>query len=141
MELESVPAEIDTVQRKLTQLELVARQLADETEEHAQQRLEEVERGDGIELKRELANLTRAVGSEKLGVGDVQQLRQRQQEIAHQLRAARRHDQRQAVRGRSRRRGAFSASVYELDTERKQLEQQLEQSEQLAGPNNRQRGG
>ena len=38
MELESVPREIDEVQRRLVQLELADRQLADETEEHAQQR-------------------------------------------------------------------------------------------------------
>jgi ATP-dependent Clp protease ATP-binding subunit ClpB len=35
MELESVPEEIDRLQRRLTQLELAARQLAGETEEHA----------------------------------------------------------------------------------------------------------
>ena len=40
MELESVPSEIDVVQRRLVQLELADRQLADETEEHAQQRRE-----------------------------------------------------------------------------------------------------
>ncbi|MCA9101048.1 MAG: AAA family ATPase, partial [Planctomycetales bacterium] len=39
IELESVPTEIDQVQRRLVQLELAARQLAEETEEHAQQRL------------------------------------------------------------------------------------------------------
>jgi len=35
MELQSVPSEIDEVQRRLTQLELAARQLEEETEEHA----------------------------------------------------------------------------------------------------------
>jgi len=39
MELESVPAEIDQVQRRLMQLELAARQLEHETEEHAKDRL------------------------------------------------------------------------------------------------------
>ena len=42
MELESVPTEIDVVQRRLMQLELAARQLAEETEEHAQERLAEI---------------------------------------------------------------------------------------------------
>jgi len=42
MELESVPTEIDQLQRKLTQLEMAARQLADETEEHAKDRLDEI---------------------------------------------------------------------------------------------------
>ena len=43
MELESVPSEIDEVQRRLVQLELAARQLAEETEEHARERLAEIE--------------------------------------------------------------------------------------------------
>ena len=43
MELESVPTEIDEVQRRLRQLELAARQLAEETEETAQDRLAEIE--------------------------------------------------------------------------------------------------
>ncbi len=44
MELESVPAEIDEVQRRLVQLELADRQLAEETEEHAQQRARKIRR-------------------------------------------------------------------------------------------------
>ena len=51
MELESVPAEIDQVQRRLVQLELAARQLADETEEHAKDRLDEINEEMG-ELRR-----------------------------------------------------------------------------------------
>ena len=43
MELESVPTEIDEVQRRLMQLELAARQLAEETEEHANERRDEIE--------------------------------------------------------------------------------------------------
>ena len=46
MELESVPSEIDQVQRRLVQLELAARQLADETEEHAKQRRAEIQAGN-----------------------------------------------------------------------------------------------
>ncbi|MEX0612029.1 MAG: Clp protease N-terminal domain-containing protein, partial [Pirellulales bacterium] len=42
MELQSVPTEIDEVQRRLTQLELAARQLEQESEEHAKERLEEI---------------------------------------------------------------------------------------------------
>ncbi len=47
MELESVPTEIDQVQRRLMQLELAARQLAEETEEHAQRAAGRDRRGDG----------------------------------------------------------------------------------------------
>lgn len=128
MELESVPAEIDIVQRKITQLELVARQLADETEEHAKQRLEEV--NDEItELKRELANLREQWESEKLGVGDVHQIRERQQDAEHRYKqlAATINDKQSA--GQPVGEELFQ-SLYELDSERKQLEQQLEKSEQ-----------
>ncbi len=74
MELESVPTEIDVVQRRLTQLELAARQLAEETEEHAQERLGEIET-EMEELKHELASLREQWGAEKLGLGDVQKVR------------------------------------------------------------------
>ncbi|MGB8168142.1 MAG: Clp protease N-terminal domain-containing protein, partial [Chthoniobacteraceae bacterium] len=51
MELQSVPSEIDEVQRRLVQLELAARQLAEETEEHAKERLKEIE-AEATELRR-----------------------------------------------------------------------------------------
>ena len=56
MELQSVPSEIDEVQRRLVQLELAARQLAEETEPHAKERLAEIGRGGAhgvFELRRE----------------------------------------------------------------------------------------
>jgi ATP-dependent Clp protease ATP-binding subunit ClpB len=74
MELESVPTEIDEVQRKLMQLELASRQLAEETEESAIQRREQIET-EITESKRKLASLREQWEAEKLGVGDVQQLR------------------------------------------------------------------
>ena len=74
MELESVPTEIDEVQRRLMQLELAARQLAEETEESTQERLAEIE-AEMAELKRKLASLREQWEAEKLGVGDVQKLR------------------------------------------------------------------
>jgi ATP-dependent Clp protease ATP-binding subunit ClpB len=74
MELESVPTEIDEVQRRLMQLELAARQLAEETEESAVERREEIER-EIADTKRKLASLREQWEAEKLGVGDVQKLR------------------------------------------------------------------
>jgi len=128
MELESVPAEIDLVQRKLTQLELVARQLADETEEHAQQRLAEVN-GEMSELKRELANLREQWESEKLRVGDVHQIRERRQQAVHQ------YEQLSATINNKQSAGKpvgeeLFQSLYELDSERKKLDRQLEESAQ-----------
>ena len=75
MELESVPLEIDEVQRKLTQLELAARQLAAEEDETAQDRLAEVE-SEMESLRHNLASLREQWEAEKLGLGDVQKTRQ-----------------------------------------------------------------
>ena len=51
MELESVPTEIDEVQRRLMQLELASRQLAEETEESTAVHREEIE-AEMAQLKR-----------------------------------------------------------------------------------------
>jgi len=84
MELESVPAEIDEVQRRLVQLELAHRQLAEETEEHARQRLQEIE-AEMKELRFQLANLREQWESEKMGLGDVQQMHARLAEVELQF--------------------------------------------------------
>ena len=128
MELESVPTEIDEVQRKLMQLEIAARQLAEETEEHAQQRLAEV--NDEMEqLKRELANLREQWESEKLGVGDVHQVRENLQQAEHkydQLAASIKDKQ---AAGEPVGEDLFQ-SLYEADVASKKLAQQLEEIEQ-----------
>ena len=68
MELQSVPTEIDQAQRRLVQLELAARQLADETEEHAKQRLDDIQT-EMQTLRHQLASLNEQWEAEKLGVG------------------------------------------------------------------------
>jgi ATP-dependent Clp protease ATP-binding subunit ClpB len=75
MERDSVPEEIDIVQRRLTQLELAARQLADENDEGVKSRLEEV-REEMEERKRELADLREQWEAEKMGMSGAQSLRQ-----------------------------------------------------------------
>ena len=74
MELESVPTEIDEVQRKIRQLELAARQLSEETDESTRDRLDEINQ-EITDEKRRLASLREQWETEKLGVGDVQKLR------------------------------------------------------------------
>ncbi|HEX5105329.1 MAG TPA: Clp protease N-terminal domain-containing protein, partial [Pirellulaceae bacterium] len=74
MELQSVPTEIDEVQRRVRQLELASRQLAEETDEHAVQRRDELD-AEIAEQKRKLASLKEQWEAEKLGVGDVAKLR------------------------------------------------------------------
>jgi len=84
MELESVPTEIDEVQRRLTQLELAQRQLVEETEEHAQERLVQIEADMEVQ-KRELASLREQWDAEKLGLGDVQKVRQQLANAEHEF--------------------------------------------------------
>ncbi|MDZ4657032.1 MAG: ATP-dependent chaperone ClpB [Bythopirellula sp.] len=127
MELQSVPTEIDQLQRKLTQLEIAARQLADETEEHAKQRLADVN-VDMAEIKKQLANLREQWESEKLGVGDVQQVREKLLDVTHkgeQL-AATIMDKQSAGELVSE---DLYQSLYELDVQRKQLTKHLEEIE------------
>jgi ATP-dependent Clp protease ATP-binding subunit ClpB len=75
MELESVPTEIDEVQRRLRRLEVAQRQLTEENDESAQEQLADVE-GEMEELKVKLANLREQWEAEKLGLGDIQQVRE-----------------------------------------------------------------
>jgi dihydroneopterin aldolase len=80
MELQSVPSEIDEVQRRLVQLELAARQLAEESEEHAKERLKEIE-AESSDLRKKLADLRQQWEAEKMGVGSTQELRKQLDEV------------------------------------------------------------
>ena len=84
MERESVPTEIDEVQRRLTQLELAARQLADEEEETAQGRLSEIQT-EMEELRHKLASLREQWEAEKLGLGDVKKIREEMAATQHEF--------------------------------------------------------
>ena len=123
MELDSVPQEIDEVQRRLTQLELAARQLADEDDESVQARLAEV--NDEMQAKRkELADLREQWEAEKLGFTDVQNVRQELEKVElafGQLDAE--IKTRQASGNASE---EDYRKLYELDTRRKELEKQIE---------------
>jgi ATP-dependent Clp protease ATP-binding subunit ClpB len=127
MELESVPAEIDQVQRRLVQLELAARQLADEKEEHAQQRLAEIE-DEMASLRQRLATLREQWEREKSGLGNVHQIRSRlaQTELDFsQLGAAIKEKQSSGIPVSE----DDYRRLYEIDLARKRLAQQLETSD------------
>jgi ATP-dependent Clp protease ATP-binding subunit ClpB len=124
MELQSVPSEIDEVQRRLVQLELAARQLAEETEEHAQDRLAEIEK-ESAELRRKLAGLREQWEAEKSGVGSVQELRQQLDRVEHEFeRAGAQIKERQSA-GQLVEESLYQR-LYELDVERKSLAARLE---------------
>src|SRR6476660_6025483 len=80
MQVDSKPEELDSLDREIVRLKLAARQLAEETEEHAQERLSESEE-EMRELRARLANLREQWEAEKLGVGNVQEVRGRLAEV------------------------------------------------------------
>ena len=88
MEKQSVPTEIDVVRRRLLQLKLAKRMLATEEEEHARERLVEVEE-EIAGLEKENQDLRSQWEFEKSGLGDIQKVRERlatvQQEIKRSL--------------------------------------------------------
>ena len=127
MELQSVPSEIDEVQRRLVQLELAGRQLAEETEPHAKERLAEIE-SEAEELRKKLASLREQWEAEKSGVGSAQELRQKLDEAQVAFDQA-------SVQVKERQASGQAVSeqmyqqLYELDVTRKQLAARLEQEE------------
>jgi ATP-dependent Clp protease ATP-binding subunit ClpB len=127
MELQSVPTEIDVIQRRLLQLELAQRMLANEDEEHARERLAEVEE-EIARLRKEEQDLRAQWEFERSGLGDVQKLRERLaavqveynrawDEIRHMQQRGERPDEQQYQ------------SLAALDAERKALEKKIAQAE------------
>jgi len=80
IELDSVPTEIDEVQRRQRQLEMALRQLAEESEDAAIEQREEVET-ELTEVKRKLASLREQWEAEKLSVSDVQSVRKELEKV------------------------------------------------------------
>jgi ATP-dependent Clp protease ATP-binding subunit ClpB len=128
MELESVPTAIDEVQRRLRQLQLAARQLSEETEETAQDRLAEIEE-EIAELKHKEASLREQWEAEKLGLGDIQKIRQEaaKADLAFgQLDTAIKEKQASGVPVSE----ADYQRLYELDVTRRQLRKRIEAAEE-----------
>ncbi len=128
MELESVPAEIDEVQRRVRQLELAARQLADETEDSARDRLAEIE-ADIQSQKRRLAGLREQWEAEKLGVGDIQKVRQDHEQADREFTRLETSIKEQQSLGVPVNEQDYQR-LYELDSRRRQLQQQIQADEE-----------
>jgi len=124
MERDSVPDEIDTVQRRITQLELAARQLADEQEAGAQGRLVEVNQ-EMTNLRGQLASLREQWEAEKLGMVDSQNLR-KQLEEAQLLFQKQQSDMSSKLSTGQLVSEAEYQSLYERDNQQKHLAAQLE---------------
>lgn len=130
MELESVPAEIDQAQRRLVQLELAARQLADETEEHAKQRLDDIN-AEMEEVRHTLASLNEQWEAEKLGVGSSADIRTQLERVKHELSQHTNAIKESQAAGQPIEESAYQ-KLYELDNQRQKLETQVAEADARA---------
>ena len=126
MELDSVPQEIDEVQRRITQLELAARQLADEEDPAVQNRLREVN-NEMEQQRKALADLREQWEAEKLGFTDVKNVRQQLEEV--ELKFAQLDTEIKTKQASGQTVEEDYRKLYELDTNRKALEKQIEFAE------------
>ena len=126
MENQSVPTEIDVVRRRLDQLKLAQRMLAAEQEEHARERLAEVEE-EISKLEKENQDLTRQWELEKSGMGNIQDLQVRHSEINERLRHI--GDEIRAKQARGERPDSLFDEGAKLLVEQKDLAQKVERAE------------
>ncbi|MAD79943.1 MAG: ATP-dependent chaperone ClpB [Planctomycetaceae bacterium] len=127
MELESVPAEIDEVQRRLRQLELAQRQLAAETDETATVRLAEVE-AEMKQGKAELADLREQWEAEKLDVEDIQKIRQEAEAVEHEFVTLETTIKEKQSTGQPVSEDEYQR-LYELDSSRRSIADRIEKQE------------
>ncbi|MBX3421295.1 MAG: ATP-dependent chaperone ClpB [Pirellulaceae bacterium] len=131
MERESVPAEIDQVQRRLRQLELAQRQLTEEGDESLQDQLEPIEQ-EMQSLQRELASLREQWEAEKLGMSDVHSMRQQLDQLDVQFQQLD-----AGIRDKQRTGSPVPESDYQqlfqLDKQRSALSAQIELAEEKGG--------
>jgi ATP-dependent Clp protease ATP-binding subunit ClpB len=125
MELESVPGEIDQIQRRLMQLELAARQLADETEVHAKEQLTEIE-AEMATLRKQLASLREQWEAEKAGMGDVHNVRHRLEQIQLEYDRLYNGIREKQASGQPIGEEQFQ-KLYEIDVRRKELQEKLDE--------------
>jgi ATP-dependent Clp protease ATP-binding subunit ClpB len=129
MELQSVPTEIDVLQRRLLQLQLAQRMLKNETEEHALDRLAEVET-EIHKIEKELQDLRSQWEIEKLGQRNVSSLREDLEAIKTSFKLEMDNIQQKQMRGEVPREQEYQ-KLAEMDAERKRLETQIAQVEAL----------
>ncbi|MCA9183422.1 MAG: AAA family ATPase, partial [Planctomycetales bacterium] len=130
MERESVPGEIDAVQRRLRQLELAQRQLVDEGDESSEPQLKVIE-SEMQQLQQQLASLREQWEAEKLGMSDVASVRKQLDQVVlefQQLETSIREKQSSGSQVPE----ADYQRLFELDKQRQSLARQIEQDEQLS---------
>ena len=127
MEMDSVPEEIDIVQRRLTQLELAARQLADENDDDVKSRLESVKE-EMTAKRQELASLREQWESEKLGMSGFQNVREQLAQTELEFSQLDTNIKTKQSTGSPVSEADYKR-LYELDTQRANLLQQIEAAE------------
>ena len=129
MELQSVPTEIDVLQRRLLQLQLAERMLGHEEEDHALDRLAEVQT-EIRQVEKQLQDLRRQWEMEKSGLGDVQKVRERLDLVKVEYGRAWDEIRHMQQRGERPDEAQFQA-LAALDAERKALEKRIADAEAL----------
>lgn len=131
MERDSVPGEIDKIQRELTRLELAARQLREE-EETESQVADMKDRIDALKLHE--ASLLEQWNQEKLGMQDIQQVRQEHADAEH---AFQQLDSRIQAKRASQQPVSEDEyqSLFEIDARLKTLRKNLEAATESDRPN------
>ncbi len=127
MEKESVPEPIDQIQRRLRQLELAHRQLADEQEPSAVARRTEVEE-EMESLGRELASLREQWEAEKMGLDDVQTIRQEADQLEHRFATLDAEAKQKQLRGESPE--ELYQEMLDVRARQSELQKRLEEFEQ-----------
>ncbi|MEO1526225.1 MAG: ATP-dependent chaperone ClpB [Planctomycetota bacterium] len=129
MEKESVPEPIDRIQRRLRQLELALRQLEDEDTHDASiaSRKEAIE-NEMESLGKDLADLKEQWDSEKVGLDDVQTIRQEAETLAHQFAKLDAEAKQTQLRGENPE--ALYREMLEVQTRQAELQKKLDEVEQ-----------
>lgn len=127
MERDSVPTEIDTLQRRLRQLELAQRQLNEESDNSTDDALEDIEK-EMEKVRRELASLREQWESEKLGFSGVGSVRRSLEQAEGEFRQldSRIKEQQSAGAGVSE---SDYQKLFELDQKVRPLREQIAKEE------------
>lgn len=130
MERESVPTEIDEIQRQLRQLELAQRQLNEESDESTEDALEDIN-DEMKKLQKELAELREQWEAEKLGVSGVQSIRLELDKAEAEFVKLEASIKDSQAAGRTVAEGDYQR-LFELDQTRRRLHSQLDSDEESA---------
>ena len=130
MERESVPGEIDVVQRRLRQLELAQRQLSEEGDEATDAQLDDIEE-EMEKLQRQLASLREQWEAEKLGLSDVQSVRKQLDQVEADYRKLENLIKEKQSSGQAVPEADYQ-QLFMMDKQRGQLRSQIESEEHAA---------